>query len=92
MNEYNIDYKAMFEDLAKRFNALLKADEEFFALTKLVNEQNCYTEKAIKHFNGLKRNEQIELLRILSAYGALCKTLCEKYSLFDDEEGGDNDV
>lgn len=86
MDEHNIDYKAMFENLTKRIDALLKADEEFFALSRLVNEQRPYVEKAGKHLLEFKKSEQIKVLRILSVYGSLCKTLCEKYSLLDEEE------
>lgn len=88
MNEYNIDYEAMFKELSERFNALLKMDEEFFALLELANEQARYSAKAAEHFMKFKKSDQIKLLRTTTAHGAVCKALCEKYSLFDDEEEG----
>lgn len=89
MNEYDIDYKAMFKEIRERFDTFLKMDEEFFALLELANEQARYSAKAAEHFMKFKKNDQIKLLRTTTAHGAVCKALCEKYSLFDDEEDDD---
>lgn len=91
MDEYNVDYKTMFENIAKRLDDLLKKDEEYFALVKLMNEQKPYIEKVAKHSLNFKKNEQIKLMKILSSYGSLCKILCEKYSLIVEDEDVDND-
>ena len=90
MKEYEIDYKSMFENLSKRLDVLLKMDEEYFALIRLMDEQKRYTEIAGKHLFDFKKSEQIKALKLLTAFGALCKTLCEKYSLLDEEEGVDD--
>jgi len=86
-----LDYKKMFEEMSRRIDALFKMDNEYFALMKLMNEQKSYTEKIAKVFLELKKSDQINVLKILTAHGSLCKNLCEKYSLFDDEEDVDNE-
>ena len=90
MNDYEIDYKAMIEQMRNRIEELLKADEEYFALSKLVNEQKVFVEIVGKNLFDMKKTDQINALRILVSYGTLCKTLCDKYSLLDDG-GGDEE-
>lgn len=89
MDNYEIDYKQLFEQMKERVESLLKADEEFFALINLTTELKPYCDIVTKHMFDIKKADQIKILKLLVPYGTLCKTLCEKYSLLDEEIGGD---
>ena len=43
-NDYNLDYKLMFEELQKRLEQFLKADDEYFDLIQTLITQNPYTD------------------------------------------------
>ena len=86
MAEYEIDYKALFEQIKKRFDDLINSDEEYFKLLKTSNELKPYAELVGKHFLDFKKTEQVNVLRILVSYGHICKSLCEKYQLESEED------
>jgi len=83
-----IDYKAMFEEMAKRVRELLKADEEYFALIRLTQEQAKYTTAVNSNLLKLPKSEQIALLRALSNFGAIAETICKKHNLLTEEDDG----
>ena len=85
-NDYNLDYKLMFEELQKRFEQFLKADDEYFDLIQTLITQNPYTDAVCENLLKLRKTDQIKALKVIVGYGELCKKLCAKYNLLVEEE------
>lgn len=84
-DNYEIDYKAMFEAMQKRLHEAMKADEEYFALLNEVTENTKYGTALAPVILKLPKHEQIKYLRIAVQLAIVAKTLCEKYHLLDEE-------
>lgn len=76
----------MFESLSKRIEKLMQQDDEYFSLMQTVQTLNPYTNVVCENLLKLKKQDQINALKVIVGYGELCKKLCAKYNLIDDEE------
>ena len=83
-NDYELDYKLMFESLSNRIEKLLKQDDEYFSLIQMFDDYHPYITAIGRTMLKLQKTDQINVLRVLSCYGELCKKLCAKYDLLDE--------
>ena len=85
MDETNLDYKQMFENLQKLVAKTFEQEQTYFDLLCKVNSMNPYADKVSKILPTLPMADQIKVLQAVAQYQEICKFLVEKHSL----DGGD---
>lgn len=91
-NNYELDYKAMFENLYKRFEEKFATELEYFNLIGNLNENLEIVGLVSKNMLKMSMADQLLLIRPLTAMGGICKTLNEKYNFEEVAEEGDSDA
>lgn len=86
MDDMNLDYKQMFENLQELTAKKAEQEQLYFDLLCKVNSMNCYGVKVSKVLTTLHMADQIKVLQCISQYQEVCKSLAEKYKLFDETE------
>lgn len=81
MDDYEIDYKRMFELMSERVEQIYAQQTEFFELLSRVNELAPYQHTIAKHLLKLEIGDKITLLKMNVTSGELSKRLCEKYNI-----------
>ena len=87
MSEF--DHNATIEALFERMQALLQADEEYFALLNVISENSKYSSAISKHIFRLKKRDQLKLMRCAAENALVAKELCLKYELPLDDDSDD---
>lgn len=85
MDDMELDYKKMFEELQRVFKTKLDQETLYFELLAKVNELNDYGKIISESIQKLSIADQIKCLKAIINYQQICKTMVDKYSL----EGGD---
>ena len=86
MDEMNLDYKQMFENLQKLTAKKAEQEQLYFDLLCKVNSMNPYADKVSKVLQTLPMADQIKVLASVARYQSVCKSLVEKHSLYDETE------
>lgn len=84
-NSIKIDYAAVLNSWKKRFDQLLKEQDEYFKLSKQVNELTPYLDCLSKHLYDMKLSDALVYLKAMVVLQTVSKHLCEKYG-WDIEE------
>lgn len=86
MDEMNLDYKQMFENLQKLTAKKAEQEQLYFDLLCKVNSMNHYGVKISSVLTSLPMADQIKILESVAYYQSVCKNLVEKHSLYDEAE------
>ena len=86
MDEMNLDYKQMYENLQKLTAEKFKQEQCYFDLLCKVNSMNPYADKVSKVLTTLPMADQIKVLQCIAQYQEVCKALVEKHSLCDEND------
>ena len=81
LNDGELDYRAMFEALSKRANAMLAAHEEYLFLIGEISSKSNVTSLVNKNLFQFKISDQIKLLRTTHQMVIVAEELCQKYDL-----------
>ena len=81
-----IDYKAMFENLAKAVKEKSDQEREYFDLVKAVAELQPYADAVGENMMSLSIAEQIQILKPCVYYLHTCRVVANKHGLM----GGDD--
>ena len=91
-DNYELDYKAMFEAMQDRLHQIMKADEEYFSLITVINENAKYGTALSPVILKIPKADQIKYMRIAAKLAICSKELCEKYNLLDEETEGSEEL
>lgn len=81
MDEMNLDYRQMFENLQELTAKKAEQEQLYFDLLSKVNSMNHYGVKISNVLPNLPMADQIKVLKSIAQYQSLCKSLIEKHSL-----------
>lgn len=88
MEDQELDFKAMFEEMSDKFNKFLKIQREYFALMNSVSKRAGIVATVAKNISKMSIQDQVTLLRIADQQSELAEKLYKKYS-FDELEKED---
>lgn len=83
-SNYELDYKAMFENLYKKFEERFASEIEYFELLGKLNDLQQKACPVSKNIMKMSMSDQILVLRQLKALNDICATLQDKYH-FEEE-------
>lgn len=86
MDEMNLDYKKMYENLQKLTAKKAEQEQYYFDLLCKVNSMNCYGVKISEVLTSLPMADQIKVLESVAYYQSVCKSLVEKHSLYNETD------
>lgn len=86
MDDMNLDYKKMFENLQNIVLQKSQQENLYFELLYKVNELEKYTKIMSNKLTSLSMTDQIKILQSVVHYQQICKTLVDKYSFDGGEE------
>jgi hypothetical protein len=86
-DNYELDYKAMFDQLFERLNARLDIENEYFRLIKYLQANSPVINAVTSNMVNLPMNDQLLVLRAFKGMGDVCIRLQEKHKFeFDIKE------
>ena len=87
-NNYELDYKAMFENLYKLFEEKFATEIEYFELLAAANSNTKAATIVSNNLMKMSMADQVLVLRQLKAMNDVCAILQKKYNF----EGEESDV
>lgn len=85
-SNYELDYKAMFENLYKKFEEKYATEIEYFDLLAKAQETSKSSDLVSKNLMKMTMVDQILILRKLKELNDICAALQEKYKFGESEE------
>ena len=84
MDEMNLDYKQMYENLQKLTVQKAEQEQHYFDLLCKFEQLKHYGDIISKNIAKLPMADQIKVFESIVYYNSICKTLVEKHNI--DEE------
>ena len=83
-SNYELDYKAMFENLYKKFEEKFATEIEYFELLGKVNDLQQKAGPVAKNLMKMSMRDQVVVLRQMAVLNNICATLQDKYHFEED--------